>query len=80
MKVKELIAILSNHNPESMVVVRGYEGGVDEVNYASVCILQLNVYADWYMGKHEIIDEADFKPADVSGDDKKMSPAVRIHV
>ena len=31
MKVKELIEELKKHDQESMVVVRGYEGGVDKV-------------------------------------------------
>ncbi len=79
MKVKELIEVLSKHDPEAMAVVRGYEGGVNEVNHASACQVKLNVNSDWYYGKHEVFDEEwDDDPKYVDG--LKMAPAVRIHV
>ena len=43
MKVKELIEKLSQLDPELMVVVRGYEGGVDEVSGYGVCNIWGNV-------------------------------------
>ena len=44
MKVKELIEKLSQLDPELMVVVRGYEGGVDEVSDYGLCNIWLKVY------------------------------------
>jgi len=36
-----------------MVVVSGYEGGVDEVDLLEPVKLKLNMYTEWYYGKHE---------------------------
>ena len=59
MKVKELIEKLSQLDPELMVVVAGYEGGVDEIKKYKLCNIELNVNDDWYYGKHEILAEGD---------------------
>ena len=59
MKVKELIEALSQMNPELMVVVAGYEGGVDEMDKFEMCDIELNVNTEWYYGKHEILAEGD---------------------
>lgn len=56
MNVKELIAQLSELDPESMVVVRGYEGGVNEAVDAMEVVVALNVNTAWYYGKHEKVD------------------------
>lgn len=55
MKVKELIELLSQLDPELMVVVAGYEGGVDEIKKYKLCNIELNVNDDWYYGKHEVL-------------------------
>ena len=55
MKVKELIEKLSQLDPELMVVVAGYEGGVDEIKKYKLCDIELNVNDDWYYGKHEVL-------------------------
>ena len=55
MKVKELIELLSQMNPELLVVVAGYEGGVDEIKKYKLCNIELNVNDDWYYGKHEVL-------------------------
>ena len=55
MKVKELIEKLSQLDPELMVVVAGYEGGVDEMDKFELCNIELNVNDDWYYGKHEVL-------------------------
>jgi hypothetical protein len=57
MKVKELIQKLQEYDPETMVVVNGYEGGV---NACSVCreeSIKLGVNSEWYYGNHEIVEE-----------------------
>ena len=57
MKVKELIELLSQMNPELMVVIGGYEGGVDEMDKFEMCDIELNVNTEWYYGKHEILEK-----------------------
>ena len=59
MKVKELIEVLSQLDPELMVVVAGYEGGVNEVDKSELCDIELNVNDEWYYGKHEMLAEGD---------------------
>jgi hypothetical protein len=59
MKVKELIELLSQMNPELLVVIRGYEGGVDEMDKFEMCDIELNVNTEEYYGKHEILAEGD---------------------
>ena len=55
MKVKELIETLSQMDPELMVLIAGYEGGVDEVDKYELCDVELNINTDWYYGKHETL-------------------------
>jgi hypothetical protein len=59
MNVKELIEKLQTLDPELMVVRDGYEGGVDEVSYADVETIALNVNEKWYYGKHETLCDYD---------------------
>ena len=59
MKVKELIETLSQLDSELMVVVAGYEGGVNEVDTYGLCDIELNVNDEWYYGKHEMLAEGD---------------------
>ena len=59
MKVKELIEVLSQLDSELMVVVAGYEGGVNEVDKSELCDIELNVNNEWYYGKHEMLAEGD---------------------
>jgi hypothetical protein len=55
MTVFELIERLKELDQEAMVVVRGYEGGVNEVTYVDESELALDVNTAWYYGKHELI-------------------------
>ena len=59
MKVKQLIEVLSQLDPDLMVVVAGYEGGVNEVDKSELCDIELNVNDEWYYGKHEMLAEGD---------------------
>ena len=59
MTVKNLIERLSQMPQDSIVTVRGYEGGVNEVNNISAVKLHLNSNSKWYYGKHEIITDTD---------------------
>lgn len=56
MKVKELIEELKKLPEDSMVVVSGYEGGVDEVTNLDEVKLTLHVNNVSYYGAHEIED------------------------
>ena len=60
MNVGELIEKLQRYDPETMVVVNGYEGGV---NACSVCrekSIKLGVNSEWYYGNHEIVDNGEY--------------------
>ena len=60
MKVKELIQELQKLDPELLVVVRGYEGGVDEANNIYLCNVELDSNAGIeYYGKHEVLHDGD---------------------
>ena len=54
MKVKQLIEELQKHDPEMIVVVRGYEDGVNEASTSTKTKIKLNVFDEWYYGKHDI--------------------------
>lgn len=55
MKVKELIQILAGLDPEAIVVVSGYEGGVNDCDQVEEYNIALNVNTQSYYGKHEVI-------------------------
>jgi len=57
MKVSELIATLLTMNPDHMVVLSGYEGGVNEVTSVNEVNINLDVNTAWYYGNHEIQDD-----------------------
>ena len=57
MKVKELIEKFSQLDPELMVVIRGYEGGVNEVSHYKLCNIELNVNTEEYYGRHEVLSD-----------------------
>lgn len=55
MTVQELIEKLQTIEDKSqIIVISGYEGGVNEVSYLTQCMLDLNVNTVWYYGKHEL--------------------------
>jgi hypothetical protein len=53
MNVKDLIAELQKCDPDMMVVVYGYGGGVNEVRLVEGIGVKLNANTKWYYGKHE---------------------------
>jgi hypothetical protein len=58
MKVKDLIQELQKLDPELLVVVAGYEGGVDEVKNLTQYKIELNAYKDWaFFGDHRALDD-----------------------
>jgi hypothetical protein len=62
MTIQELCDRLSKFPPDTQVVVRGYEGGFNDVLNVEVVEMQLNVNAEhWYYGAHskpDILSEA----------------------
>jgi len=65
MTIKELIEVLSKiEDQEVRVMVKGYEGGVDDIvigngidNTPAIIYVALDVNEEWYMGKHERVDD-----------------------
>ena len=56
MNVGQLIEKLNKLDPKLMVVVRGYEGGVNEVVSLSECKIELDANkGTWYYGRHEVV-------------------------
>jgi hypothetical protein len=65
MKVKELIEKLQKFDPELLIMVQGYEGGVDYPNEPYECLVQLNVNTEhWYYGDHETCHATDNEKPD----------------
>jgi hypothetical protein len=56
MKVKELIEQLQKFDPETLVMVDGYEGGYSDILELHKIPIKLNYHKDWYYGKHEECD------------------------
>jgi hypothetical protein len=61
MKVKELIAHLSNLDPELSVYVSGYEGGYDDlVDIQEIHVMRdLNTADFWWEGAHDYDSRGD---------------------
>ena len=65
MTVKELIEALSQIKDQDLkVMVKGYEGGVDdaivstnESNTPEIYTIKRNVNKEWYMGRHEVTEQ-----------------------
>lgn len=60
MTVKELIQILQQiEDQEAMVMVKGYEGGVDDIEnrIPEIVDVALNVNNKWWDGLHDIVSE-----------------------
>ena len=53
MTVAELIEKLKEYPQDLRVVVRGYEGGVNDVSDFEEFEILLDYYDSWYYGKHE---------------------------
>lgn len=53
MKVKELIQILEQYDPETLVAISGYEGGYTENIGILEIELYLNVHEEYYYGEHD---------------------------
>jgi hypothetical protein len=54
MTIQELIDKLKTFPPETMVVVKGYEDGYNDISSFEKVALQLNAHEEWYYGQHDI--------------------------
>lgn len=61
MKAKDLIALLSQMPADLDVVIKGYEGGVDDVVNVKLVKIKKDVNSEWYYGRHEIDEEGDIQ-------------------
>lgn len=59
MKVKELIKKLQELDPENMVVISGYEGGLNEITMIEEVKIKKDVNSVRYYGKHEEVGKKD---------------------
>ena len=59
MKVKDLLTLLSQMPSDADIVVKGYEGGVDDVVDVKMVKIKKDVHAEWYYGRHEIEEDGD---------------------
>ena len=57
MKVKDLIEVLSQYDPELPIFVEGYEGGCNDVDLIEEIEVIKDVNTEWYYGKHEKISD-----------------------
>jgi hypothetical protein len=64
MNVKELIEKLMPLPEDNPVVIRGYEGGVDDLKNVEEVKIKKNVNTSWYYGPHDLcVKRADGLPA-----------------
>jgi len=59
MKAKDLLALLSQMPADADVVVKGYEGGVDDVVNVKLVKIKKDEHSEWYYGRHEIDEDGD---------------------
>ena len=55
MKIKELIALLTQLDSELEVYLKGYEGGVTELRTVAEVEVAKNHNEDWWYGPHEVV-------------------------
>ena len=75
MTVGELIEQLRALDPELRVVVRGYEGGVNDVSELRHLKIELDANSAWYYGRHE---EAD-RPWSAERATHPIVPAIELY-
>ena len=56
MTIAELIEQLQKYPQDTRVVVRGYEGGVNDVGEVEETEIYLNYNTSWFYGKHEVVE------------------------
>lgn len=65
MTVRDLIDALMEFPGDLPVVVEGYEAGYDDCTGAERMRVRLNVYTEWYFGKHASAGDDDTDATEV---------------
>ena len=71
MKVIDLLTLLSEMPANADVVLKGYEGGVDDVLNVKLVKIKKDVNAEWYYGKHEIDEAGDIQAVFIQRDERE---------
>jgi hypothetical protein len=71
MKVIDLLALLSQMPSEADVVVKGYEGGVDDVVNVNLVKIKKNVNDEWYYGKHAIDEDSNIQAVFIQREERQ---------
>ena len=71
MKVIDLLTLLSQMPSEADVVVKGYEGGVDDVVNVKLVKIKKNVNHEWYYGKHTIDEDSDIQAVFIQREERQ---------
>jgi len=71
MKVKDLLALLSEMPADADVVARGYEGGADDIINIQLVKLSRDVHKEWYFGRHEIKEDGDVQAVFIQREERE---------
>jgi hypothetical protein len=71
MKVKDLLALLSEMPADADVVAKGYEGGVDDIIIVQLVKLSRDVHKEWYFGRHEIKEDGDVQAVFIQREERE---------
>ena len=71
MKVIDLLTLLSQMPSEADVVVKGYEGGVDDVVNIKLVKIKKDVHDEWYYGRHEIDEDGNVQVVFIQQEERK---------
>jgi hypothetical protein len=71
MKVKDLLALLSQMPADVDVVVKGYEGGMDDVVNVKLVQIKKDVHPEWYYGRHEIDEDGDVQAVFIQREERQ---------
>ena len=55
----ELIEMMSEYPEDTMVVIQGYEGGLEDITEVEKIKLKLNYNTSWYYGPHKADNNGD---------------------
>jgi hypothetical protein len=66
-RVTELISLLSQMPADADVVVKGYEGGVDDAAEVKLVQIRRDVHKEWYYGRHAIEDTSEIQAVYIAG-------------
>ena len=71
MKVKDLLDLLSQMPADVNVVVKGYEGGADDVVNVKLVKIKKDVHTEWYYGRHEIDENGDVQAVYIQREERQ---------